>query len=77
MQTTTIAEPVKQTADYLQVTPVMEAIRSSNDKRPTNSLPEDTQGTIQENAHNIPSVTLYNSHGILRKTDANSLLGYA
>ena len=77
MQTTTIAEPVKQTSDYLQVTPVMEAMRSSNDKRPSNSLPEDTQGTIQENAHNIPPVTLYNSHGILKKTDSNSLLGYA
>ena len=77
MQTTTIAEPVKQTTDYLQVTPVMEAMRSSNDKRPSNSLPEDTQGTIQENAHNFPPVTLYNSHGILKKTDSNSLLGYA
>ena len=77
MQTTTIAEPTKQTAEYLQVTPIMEAMRSNNEKKPTNSLPEDTQGTIQENAHNFPPVTLYNSHGILRKTDANSLLGYA
>ena len=77
MQTTTIAEPVKQTTDYLQVTPVMEAMRSSNDKRPSNSLPKDTQGTIQENTHNIPPVSLYNSHGILKKTNANSLLGYA
>ena len=77
MQNTTIAEPVKQVADYLQVTPVMEAMRSSNDKRPTNSLPSDTQGTIQENTHNFVPVTLYNSHGILKKTDSNSLLGYA
>ena len=77
MQTTTIAEPVKQTASYLQVTPVMEAMRSANDKRPQNSLPQDTNGTIQENAHNMPPVSLYNAHGILKKTDANSLIGYA
>ena len=77
MQIPTIAEPVKQTTDYLQVTPIMESMRSNNDKRPTNSLPTETQGTIQENAHSFPPVTLYNAHGILKKTDANSLLGYA
>ena len=77
MQIPTIPETVKQTASYIQVTPVMEAMRSNNDKRPTNSLPTETQGTIQENAHNMPPVTLYNSHGILKKTEANSLLGYA
>ena len=77
MQATTIAEPVKQTSDYLQVTPVMEAMRSANDQRPSNSLPTQTEGTIQENAHNFPPVSLYNSHGLLKKTNPNSLLGYA
>lgn len=77
MQTTAITEPVKQTSDYLQVTPVMEAMRSANDQRPSNSLPTQTYGTIQENAHSFPPVTLYNSHGILKKTNPNSLLGYA
>lgn len=77
MQVTNISEPVTQTTDYLQITPVMEAMRSNNDQRPSNSLPKDTQGTIQENAHNIPPVTLYNSHGLLKKTNPNSLLGYA
>jgi hypothetical protein len=77
MQTLTVSEPVTQIADYLQVTPVMESMRSANDKRPNNTLPIDTQGTIQENAQNIPAVTLYNSHGILKKTNPNSLLGYA
>ena len=77
MQTTNITEPVKQTTDYLQITPVMEAMRTANDKRPSNSLPTETNGTIQENAHNFPPVTLYNSHGILKKTNPNSLLGYA
>jgi hypothetical protein len=77
MQTSTVTEPVTKIADYLQITPVMESIRSANDKRPSNSLPIDTQGTIQENAQNMPAVTLYNAHGILKKTNPNSLLGYA
>jgi hypothetical protein len=77
MQIPTIPETVKQTASYLQVTPIMESMRSNNDKRPTNSLPTETQGTIQENAHSFLPVTLYNAHGILKKTDANSLIGYA
>ena len=74
---TNLAEPVTRTASYLQVTPVMEAMRAANDKREKNMFPVDVLGTIQENATNIPPVTLYNSHGILTKTDANSLLGYA
>jgi hypothetical protein len=77
MQTTNITEPVTQISDYLQLTPVMESIRSANDQRPSNSLPTNTEGTIQENANNFPPVTLYNSHGLLKKTNPNSLLGYA
>jgi len=69
--------PVKQTSSYIQIAPVMEAMRTNNDRRPTNSLPIDTEGTIQQNAHSIPAVTLYNAHGILNKTNPNSLLGYA
>jgi hypothetical protein len=74
---TTTTEPTRQTSSYLELTPVMESIRSNNDKRPKNSLPEDTEGTIQSNAKNIPEVTLYNAHGVLSKTNPNSLLGYA
>ena len=77
VNTTNIPEPTKQTSSYLELTPVMEAMRTNNDRRPTNSLPEDTQGTIQSNAKSVPEVTLYNSHGILNKTNPNSLLGYA
>lgn len=76
MQTNTI-EPVKQTNNYTQITPVMEAMRTNNDRRPSNSLPIDTQGTIQQNAEDVAPVTLYNAHGILTKTNPNSLLGYA
>lgn len=74
---TTTTEPTRQTSSYLELTPVMEAMRSSNDKRPKNSLPQNTEGTIQSNAKSIPEVTLYNAHGVLRKTNPNSLLGYA
>jgi hypothetical protein len=77
MQNTTITEPVKQTASYIQIAPVMEAIRLANDKRPKSSLPSETEGTVQENAPNIPPVTLYNAHGIVRKENPNSLIGYA
>jgi hypothetical protein len=74
---TTTTEPTRQTSSYLELTPVLESMRASNDKRPKNSLPEDTEGTIQSNAKNIPEVTLYNAHGVLSKTNPNSLLGYA
>lgn len=77
MQNTTITEPVKQTASYIQIAPVMEAIRLANDKRPKSSFPSETEGTVQENAKNIPPVTLYNAHGIVRKENPNSLIGYA
>jgi len=77
VNTTTTIKPTKQTSSYIELAPVMESIRTNNDKRPKNSLPEDTQGTIQSNANNIPPVTLYNAHGILSKTNPNSLIGYA
>jgi hypothetical protein len=71
-------QPVTQTSDYLQLTPVMHAMKTSNDKMPKNTLPTNTEGTIQENnSHLLPPVTLYNSHGILKKTNPNSLIGYA
>jgi hypothetical protein len=70
--------PVKKTAEYLQLTPILEAIRTNNDKRPSNSLPTNTNGTVQENnGKSLPPVTLYNAHGIVRKENPNSLLGYA
>lgn len=73
----TTIEPVTQTASYIQLVPIIEAMRSANDKRPQNSLPKDTQGTVQSNAKSIPEVTLYNAHGILNKTRPNSLVAYA
>jgi hypothetical protein len=77
MQTNNITEPVKQTSNYTQIAPVMEAMRTNNDRRPTNSFPSNTNGTVQQNAHLLPPVSLYNAHGLLTKTNPNSLLGYA
>ena len=77
MQTNQI-QPVTKTAEYLELLPVMEAIRTNNDRRPKSSLPTETFGTIQQNNSDVvPPVTLYNAHGILKSTNPNSLLGYA
>ena len=77
MQTEAI-QPVKQTADYLQLAPILEAIRTNNDKRPSNSLPVNIHGTVQQNnGKSLPPVTLYNAHGIVRKENPNSLIGIA
>ena len=78
MQTTQAIQPVKQTAEYLQLTPILESMRTNNDKRPSNSLPVNTNGTVQQNnSKSVPDVTLYNAHGIVRKENPNSLIGIA
>jgi hypothetical protein len=69
---------VNSVSDYIQLAPILESMSTNNDKRPSNSLPIDTNGTPQSNNDNsLPQVTLYNAHGILKKTNPNSLLGYA
>lgn len=73
----TTIQPVTQTASYLELAPIIEAMRLANDKRAKNSLPTNTEGTIQSNAKNIPEVTLYNAYGVLNKTKPNSLVAYA
>ena len=70
-------EPVKAVSSYIELAPIIEAMRTNNDKRPKNSLPIDTHGTVQSNAKSLPEVTLYNAHGLLTKTKPNTLLGIA
>ena len=70
-------QPVNQVSDYLQIQPLMAAMKASNDNLPKSSYPSENLGTIQSNTHLLPPVTLYNSHGILKKTNPNSLIGYA
>lgn len=72
-----ITQPIQQTSSYIQIQPLMAAMKNSNDDLPKNSLPIDSLGTAQSNTHLLPPVTLYNSHGILNKTNPNSLLAYA
>lgn len=70
-------EPTKSVSSYLELAPIVEAMRTNNDRRPKNALPIDTDGTIQSKAHSVPEVTLYNAHGILKNTKPNTLLGFA
>lgn len=56
---------------------LIQSMLEHNDQLPKDALPVDTQGTIQENTHLMPSVTLYNAHGILTKSNPNSLIAYA
>lgn len=71
-------EPVKAVSSYIELAPIIEAMRSSNDRRPKNSLPINTEGTVQSNNDKVyKDVTLYNAHGVLSKKNPNSLLGMA
>lgn len=71
-------EPVKAVSSYIELAPIIAAMRAGNDKRPRNSLPVNTEGTVQSNNDKVyADVTLYNAHGILNKTKPNSLLGTA
>lgn len=60
-----------------QIDPLFATMLAANDQQPKNALPTETEGTVQENTHLLPPVTLYNSHGILKKSNPNSLIGYA
>jgi hypothetical protein len=69
-------EPVK-VSSYIELAPIIAAMQANNDKRPKNSLPINTQGTIQSNVNSISEVTLYNAHGVLKNSKPNTLLGIA
>ena len=71
-------QTVNSVSNYIQLTPILESMAKNNDKRPNNTLPIDTNGTPQSNNDNLlPEITLYNAHGILKKTNPNSLIGIA
>jgi hypothetical protein len=71
-------EPVKAVSSYIELAPIIAAMTAGNDRRPKNSLPVNTEGTVQSNNDKVyADVTLYNAHGILNKTKPNSLLGMA
>ena len=67
-------QPISPT---IQLTPLMESLHASNDKLPKSNNPIQSEGTIQQNSNLLPEVTLYNSHGILSKSNPNSLIAFA
>ena len=58
------------------IQPLLASMKTSNDKLPSNSLPIDNMGTVQQNAdkESMVDVTLYNAHGILVNSNPNSLI---
>lgn len=68
-----------QVSDSIAIQPLIAAMQTSNNKLPKNSLPINTEGTIQENAEKaaVPEVTLYNAHGIVNRNKPNALIAYA
>lgn len=74
---TNTIESVQKVSNYLELQPLMASLKAGSDNLPKSSLPSETQGTVQSNTHLLPKVTLYNAHGILSKTNPNSLIGYA
>lgn len=68
-----------QAVETVAIQPLLASMKSNNDQYPENSLPTNTNGTIQENAEKaaIPEITLYNAHGVLTKSKPNALIAYA
>jgi hypothetical protein len=77
MLTPTTSTP--QVSDSIALQPLIAAMQTNNNKLPSNSLPVNTEGTIQENAEKaaIPEVTLYNAYGVLNRNKPNALIAYA
>lgn len=70
-------QSVSSINSYQTLQPLMAAMKTQTDKTPKTSLPTETLGTIQENTQSLPSVSVYNAHGILDSKNPNTLLAYA
>ena len=77
MQVAPINTTNPQVSNYNATMPLIAFLKQSNDSNPKTSLPTEVPGTVQENTHPIPEVTLYNAHGIINSKRPNSLIGYA
>ena len=75
----TLTTPVTQVSDSIALQPLIASMQSNNNSLPRNSLPVNTEGTIQENADKTSSldVTLYNAYGVLSRNKPNALIAYA
>ena len=68
---------ITPTTPSILLTPLLSTMLLHNDQTPKTDNPAAALGTVQENTHLLPPVTLYNAHGILNKTTPNSLIAYA
>lgn len=70
--------PTSQVSSYVQIQPIMAAMKTGNDKLPKFNTPISVEGTVIENKlHAVKESTLYNSHGIVTPNKPNSLVAYA
>jgi hypothetical protein len=53
---------------------ILNILLTSIDKMPKNSLPINTQGTVQQNFSSTPTPTIYNAHGIVTPNSPNTLI---
>jgi len=76
---TTSVTPVTtngQVNSYTQLASLIRSLLNSNNSLPKTSLPTEIPGTVQQEAHLLPPVTIYTNHGKLASTPGK-LLGYA
>lgn len=67
-----------QVSNYVQIQPIMAAMKAGSDHLPKSGSPLATEGGIIENElHSAKESTLYNSHGIVTPNKPNSLIAYA
>lgn len=69
--------PINTVAGHSMLQPLMEALKINNNLKPANSLPINTNGTLQQNAKKSINDVTYDSYGRIRITPAKVLLGYA
>jgi hypothetical protein len=55
-------------------TSILNILMNSMDKLPKNSLPSETNGTVQQNFGTTPPPTIYNAHGIVTPSSPNTLI---
>lgn len=58
----------------IQSQSILNILLNSMDHMPKNTLPIDTQGTVQQNFSSQPTPTIYNAHGIVTPNSPNTLI---
>lgn len=69
---------VRQVSNYVAMQPLIAAIVDVNDNLPKTSLPTESPGSVQQNTHLLPAVSIYDNYGRLVKSqDKGNLIAYA